>query len=159
MKGVLEKFKDVLTDLPGTTNLIKHTIKVNTTDPIRFKGYQVPFNTENLVKEEIEKMLRMKIIEPSSAPYSSPIVMVIKPGKTPRFYVDFRQLNKLTVFDAEPLPNIESMLIKFAGSVYFSKIDLTKGYWQVPMDKESKDFTSFQSPMDCLDLAKCRSVL
>ena len=146
VKGVLEKFKDVLTDLPGTTNLIKHTIKVNTTDPIRFKGYQVPFNTEDLVKEEIEKMLKMKIIEPSSAPYSSPIVMVIKPGKTPRFCVDFRQLNKLTVFDAEPLPNIESMLVKFAGSVYFSKIDLTKGYWQVPMDNESKDFTSFQSP-------------
>ena len=96
--------------LTGTTNLIKHTIKVNTTDPIRFKGYQVPFNTEDLVKEEIEKMLRMKIIEPSSAPYSSPIVMVIKPGKTPRFCVDFRQLNKLTVFDAEPLPNIESTL-------------------------------------------------
>ena len=146
VERVLEEFKDVLTDRPGTTNLIKHNIKVNTTDPIRFKGYQVPFNTEDLVKEEIEKMLKMEIIEPSSAPYSSPIVMVIKPGKTPRFCVDFRQLNKLTVFDAEPLPNIESMLGKFAGSVYFSKIDLTKGYWQVPMDNESKDFTSFQSP-------------
>ena len=68
VKEDLEKFKNVLTDLPGTTNLTKHTINVNTTDPIRFKGYQVPFNAEDLVKEEIEKMLRMKIIEPSSAP-------------------------------------------------------------------------------------------
>ena len=55
VKGVLEKFKDVLTDLPGTTTLIKHTIKVNTTDPIRFKGYQVPFNTEDLVKKRLRK--------------------------------------------------------------------------------------------------------
>jgi RNase H-like domain found in reverse transcriptase/Reverse transcriptase (RNA-dependent DNA polymerase)/Integrase zinc binding domain/Integrase core domain len=146
IKRVLETFMDVLTDMPGTTNLVKHKIKVNTSDPIRFKGHQVPYKTQDLVKQEIDKMLSMKIIEPSSAPYSSPIVMVIKPDKTPRFCIDFRLLNRLTIFDAEPLPNIDSMLVKFAGSVYFSKIDLTKGYWQVPMDEESKDFTSFQSP-------------
>jgi len=91
-------------------------------------------------------MLSMKIIEPSSAPYSSLIVMVIKPDKSPRFCTDVRQLNQLTVFGAEPLPNIESMLIKFAGSVYFLDLDLSKGYWQVPLDVKSKDFTSFQSP-------------
>ena len=57
--------------------------------------------------------------------------------------MDYRKVNKLTVFDAEPMTNPEEIFSKMQKSKYFSKMDLSKGYWQVNMEDASKDMTSF----------------
>ena len=57
-----------------------------------------------------------------------------------------RQLNKRTVFDAEPMPSADKIYAKLSGDKYFSKIDLRKGYWQIKMDTASKDKTAFATP-------------
>ena len=56
-----------------------------------------------------------------------------------------RGINKITVFDAEPVPNVDEMLTKFSGYSYFSRSDLAKGYWQVPLKKSARDKTAFQT--------------
>ena len=144
---LLKKYKDVLTDLPGKTNLEKHEIKLTSCDPIRTKGYPVPFHTKEVLEKEVRDMLELDVIEPSNSPYSSPVVLVTKPDKTIRVCIDYRKLNKVTVFDAEPMPNMESVFSRLAGYKYLSKFDLTKGYWQVPLAKASKELTAFETPL------------
>ena len=105
VKELLEEFKDVLTDIPGETNLIEHKINLTSDQPIRTKQYPLPFAMSQTVKEETKKMLEMGIVEPSSSPYLSPVVLVKKSDQTVRFCIDFRTLDKITVYDAEPIPN------------------------------------------------------
>ena len=138
VESLCDSFRDVLTDIPGTTNLVKHKIELTSSDPIRLKQYPIPFNTESIIREEVEKMLQLNVIEPSSSPYSAPIVLARKKDGTNRFCIDFRKLNNITVFDAEPMPNPDSIFSKLTGKRYVTKIDLRKGYWQVPMEDESK---------------------
>ena len=76
-------------------------------------------------------MLKMNIIEPSDSAFSSPIVMVRKKDETFRFCIDMRALNRITIFDTQPLPCIQDIFAKLSGQKFFSSLDLSKGYWQV----------------------------
>ena len=127
VKSVLQDFIDVLTDVPGLTNILEHKILTNTDTPVRLKPYPFPYAMNEVVKEEVESMLQQGFIEPSESPYSSPIVIIKKKDGSNRFCIDMRALNNITVFDAEPIPNTEVMFTKLAGCKYFSKLDLSKG--------------------------------
>jgi hypothetical protein len=98
---------------------------------------------KDVIDKEIESMLALNIIEPSTAPYASPIVIVKKPDGSNRVCVDFRNLNRISVFDPEPLPQMEDIFSELSGSRYFSKFDFSKGYWQVAMKTEDRDLTTF----------------
>ena len=101
-------------------------------------------------KDEVRDVINLDIVEPSESPYCSPVLIVKKKDKTNRFCIDFRTLNKITVFDAEPMPNMEEIFTKIAGHKYISKLDLTKGYWQIPLTKNAKQYTAFQTPLGLL---------
>ena len=146
MKKILQEFPDVFTDLPGKTDLVECDIKLTSTDPVKVKQYPMPYSMTEEVKKEVQQMEKMGVIEHSESPYSFPIVMVKKKDGTNRCCIDFRQLNRITLFDAEPMPNAEEMFAKLAGHKYFSRLDLTKGYWQVPMSDKSKKLTAFSTP-------------
>ena len=64
---------------------------------------------------EIQDMLDLGVIEPSISPYSSPIVLVPKKDGSVRFCIDFRKLNKVTEFDAEPKPKMEEIINRMSG--------------------------------------------
>ena len=83
------------------------------------------------METEIQEMLYLGVIELSVSPYSLPIVLVPKKDGSVWFCIDFRTLNKIIKYDAEPMPNMEEVINKLSGHKYFSKIDLSKGYWQV----------------------------
>ena len=91
----------------------------------------------SLNQSEIQDMLDLGVIEPSISPYSSPIVLVPKKDGSVRFCIDFRKLNKVTEFDAEPMPNMEEIINRMSGHKYFTKMDLSKGYWQVGLTERS----------------------
>ena len=115
-------------------------------EPVRTKQYPLPFSMTETIKEETLKMLDMNIVEPSESPYMPPVVLVKKSDQSIRFCIDFRNLNKLTVFDAEPIPNPGEIFSKLANSKYFTKFDLSKGYWQIRLTKGSKEKTAFGIP-------------
>lgn len=143
---LLQKHTRILTDIPGRTNVLEHNIKTTTSQPVRKRMYPIPFKLEQVVKDEIEAMLRLGVIEFSDSPYNSPFLLVKKSDGSVRFCIDFRALNAITVFDAEPIPDQEEMFNNFAGKVYFTELDLTKGYWQLPLSDDSKDLTAFSTP-------------
>ncbi|XP_047482831.1 uncharacterized protein LOC125034845 [Penaeus chinensis] len=144
-RGILQAFGDVLTDVPGKTEL-EYNIELTVPEIIRVKPYPLPYRLEEDVKNELRSMLEIGIIEPSDSDYSTPILVVPKKDGNRRLCLDFRKLNKITKFDAEPMCDAEAIFCKIGGSKYFSKIDLTKGYWQIPLTKESRKFTAFSTP-------------
>ncbi|XP_070180343.1 uncharacterized protein [Littorina saxatilis] len=138
----------MMTTDPGTTGLEEHSVKVTTDKPIHLKPYPMPFTTREVIEKEVRSMLELGVIEPSTSAYSSPIVLVKKKDGTNRFCIDFRALNRITVFDAEPIPDIEELFARLSQSRFFTKIDLAKGYWQIPMATQDKHKTAFQTPLE-----------
>ena len=88
-------------------------------------------------------MLEQKIIEPSSSPWLSPVVLVKKKDGTLRFCIDFRKLNNITKKNVYPIPRINDTLDSLSGSKFFSALDLASGYWQIPMDPTTKEKSAF----------------
>ena len=143
VQELINGFSDVLTDLPGRTNLAEFSVHLTTSQPVKSKAYQTPYALRDKVKQEIEAMLRMGVIEQSESAYASPIVMVRKSDGKMRFCIDYRKLNAITIFDPEPIPNIEDLLVQISSGKYFTKLDLAKGYWQIPVAVKDRDKTAF----------------
>ena len=76
------------------------------------------------VRKFLEENLKKRFIKASSAPYLSPIMLAVKPGRGVRFCVDYRRLNKLTVKDAYLIPLIEKTLAQLKNAKVFPKIDI-----------------------------------
>ena len=74
-------------------------------------------------------------------------MVVQKKDGSNRICVDYRKLNSTTKFDAYPMPRIDEMLDTVGKSNYLTTLDLTKGYWQVPMSQDDKAKTAFISPL------------
>ena len=88
-------------------------------------------------------MLEKGIIEKSTSPWASPIVIVPKKNGERRFCIDLRKVNSVTKRDEHPLPRIDDMLDIFNGSEWFTSLDLASGYWQIEMDEKDKEKTAF----------------
>ena len=146
VKRLLGSYQDVLTDLPGKTSLGSHSIRLKSDEPVRLKPYPLPHARRDVIREETKKMLDLGVIEHSESPYASPIVLVKKSDGTNRFCIDFRKLNRITIFDAEPMPNPDEIFACLSTARFFSKLDLSKGYWQIPLTEQDKEKTAFLTP-------------
>ena len=141
-----KKYKDVLQDVPGRTTLVQHDIPTGDAVPIRLPPYQLAHHSQEVVREEIRTFLDQGIIRPSKSPWAAPIVLVKKKDGTQRMCVDYRKLNKVTVNDPYPLPNIEELIANLGSSRFITTLDLTKGYYQVPVTPKHQEKTAFVTP-------------
>lgn len=114
--------------------------------PFKEAPRRVPLFKREILDQEIGKLLDQGIIEKSSSPWSSQLVLVQKKDKSWRVCVDYRRLNAKTIKDAYPIPRIDDNLDALAGSVWFSSLDLNMAYHQVPMSNEDKEKTAFATP-------------
>ena len=127
----------------GRTNIVKHKINTGTHDPVKQPPRRLPVSMQEEVKGHIADMLQRGVIEPSTSPWSSAIVLVKKKDGSTRFCIDYRRLNSATVKDAYPLPRIDESLDQLRGARWFSTLDLNAGYWQVEMDPADRPKTAF----------------
>ena len=127
----------------GRTNLIKHSIDTGNEHPIRQPCRRVPPARREQARGLIKDMLQKNIIQPSSSPWASPVVLVGKKDGSLRFCVDYRKLNAITRKDAYPLPRVDDSLEALSGSRWFSTLDLLSGYWQVEIDEKDRPKTAF----------------
>ncbi|XP_072170068.1 uncharacterized protein [Diadema setosum] len=147
IRRLLCEYQDVFTDVPKKSSIAECKIHLTTDEPVRSPPYRVPQALQGEIQKEVEMMMKLGVIEPSDSPYGHPIVMVKKPDGTNRFCIDFRRLNKVTVFDPEPMPVQQDLFASLAKSKYFSKLDLSKGYWQLPLRDSDKAKTAFLTPI------------
>ena len=130
----------------GKTDLVRHEIDTRDHRPVKQPPRRIPPHHREQVEELIEDMLRKDVIERSSSPWASPIVLVKKKDGSLRFCVDYRRLNAITEKDAYPLPRIDDTISAFNGAQWFSTLDLTSGYWQVGMSDDAKRKAAFCVP-------------
>ena len=90
-------------------------------------------------------MLDMGIVESSTSPYLSPFALVKKSDCIVRYCIDCRNLHTTTLYHAKPMQNPEEIFSKLATSKHFTKIDLSKGYWQIRLTDDSKGKTAFST--------------
>ncbi|CAK1603696.1 unnamed protein product [Parnassius mnemosyne] len=127
------------------TGLVQHKINTGQELPIRQRPRRLPVAREKEVETMIEGMVKDGVIEPSSSPWCSPVVLVKKKDSSMRFCVDYRRLNDVTKKDSYPLPRIDDTLDMLTGVKWFSTLDLKSGYWQVEIDPKDKEKTAFST--------------
>ena len=131
----------------GETAILQHEIRlIPGATPIRLPAYRIPHARRKVLEDEITGMLRSGIITPSTSEWSSPLLLVPKSDGSFRPVVDFRALNDLTVDECFPVPALEEVLRSIKSNTkIFSSIDLAKGYFQIPLEPNSRHITAFSS--------------
>ena len=142
----------------GHTNATKHKIVLKDPDTPPFKEHfcRILPPQLNEVREHLKLMLDAGVIWPSNSPWCNAVMLVRKKDGSLRFCIDFRKLNSLTVKDSHLLPCICETLENLTGAAHYSTFDMNSGFWQVPMDKESKQYTAFT--LGSMGLYECESM-
>ena len=125
---VLLSYPNVIATTPGRITLVQHYITIGDAVPVQQKPYQIPYSQRESVKQELDQMLKARVIRPSTSPWASPIILVTKKDGSVRFCVDYRKLNKVARFDAYPMPRIEELIDTVGPAKVISTLDLAKGY-------------------------------
>ncbi|KRX79159.1 Transposon Ty3-I Gag-Pol polyprotein [Trichinella sp. T6] len=106
------------------TSLVTHRIETGEAQPIKQPPSRLPVAQRSVMERLVGQMLESGVIEPTSGPWSSPVVLVRKKDGLPRFCVDYRRLN-----------------------AWFSTLDLASGYWLVEVAEPDREKTAFSTPM------------
>ncbi|KAH8318247.1 hypothetical protein KR059_000694, partial [Drosophila kikkawai] len=114
----------------GKTNLLSHEIDVGEAKPIKQRHFPVSPAVEKLLYAEIDRMLEMEVIEESQSAWSSPVVLVQKPGKV-RLCLDSRKVNAVTTKDTYPLPQIDGILSRLPKAMFISSLNLKDANYSV----------------------------
>ena len=154
ISAVLDEFPDVLSESPGCTSTLMHDIEICSTERVKPRLYPIPIHLKPYFEEEVDQLLQQGVIQPSTSPHRSPIVMVKKANGSYRMAIDFRALNSVTVFHAEPITTMTEDIHKFYGSKYFSELDLTKAYYQVPLTDRAKPLTAFPTHKGLMEFCR-----
>ncbi|GFX82080.1 retrovirus-related Pol polyprotein from transposon 17.6 [Trichonephila clavipes] len=146
LKQVITKNKDVFSPDPGTTHLMRMDIELISDKPIKTKPYRMSPRQINILREEIKRLLELGVIEIGQSDYTSPLILVESPNKDPRPCVDYRRLNEITRAEFFPLPNMEEIVEKVSAAPYVTLMDLSKGYFQIPLTPRAQRYAAFVTP-------------
>ena len=113
-------------------------------DPVRLEAAKAYF----------QEMVEAGICRRSDSPWASPLHMVMKPDGSYHPCGDFRQLNTWTVKSCYSLPNLHDFSAKLAGMKFFTMVDLTKAFWQVPVHRESIPKTAVITPFGTFEFLR-----
>ncbi|CAF3221850.1 unnamed protein product [Rotaria sp. Silwood2] len=141
---LIHKFPDVFNEQPGRTKKLQHQINlVSDAQPFNSPPFRYAPTRKQVIEQNLNEMLDQGIISPSTSPWASPVILVPKKDGSLRFCIDYRKLNAVTIRDAYPLPRIDDTLDSLQQAKFVSTLDLRSGYWQVEMNKDSRQKTAF----------------
>lgn len=114
--------------------------------PIATKSRRYSQEDSEFIDKEVTRLLDEGIVEPSHSPWRAQVVVTKDENHKKRLAIDYSQtINRFTLLDAFPLPNISDMVNKIANYRVFSTIDLRSAYHQVPLKNEDKPYTAFEA--------------
>jgi transposase InsO family protein len=146
LTDILIEYEDIFSkdkmDIGCVKNVVHH---IDTGDalPVACAPRRVPQGVEDKVDELVEQLVKHNIIRPSTSPWNAPIVVVRKKDGDIRLCVDYRRLNAVTRRPIFPIPEAQQLFDTLDGARYFSCLDLSQGYHQVPVATEDIQKTAF----------------
>lgn len=143
LEVLLSTYASIFSNEPGCTDLMQHDIELETERPVCAKPYRMSPRQTEILKTEVSKMLELGVIEVGESDFTSPLILVEVPGKEARPCIDYRRLNKVTRTQFFPLPNLEQRIETVSAARYISLLDLTRGYWQIPLSKRAQRYAAF----------------
>ena len=125
----------------------EHTVDTGDHPPIRAKPRPLSQEKQKCLREILDNLSRTHMIRPSRSVWASGIVMVRKKDGSWRMCMDFRPINRIATCCQFPLPRINDLFMSLRGSMYFSALDLAKGFHQIPLAEDSKAKLAFVTPL------------
>jgi len=148
MQGVMQDFSDVFMEpssLPPSKK-IDHSIPLKEgTAPVNVRLYHYAHYQKDEIEKQVQEMLNSGLVQPSTSPFSSPVLLVKKKDGNWCFCTNYRALNAATIKDRFPIPTIEDMLDELYGASYFTKLDLRARYHQVRVSPPDIPKTAFRT--------------
>jgi hypothetical protein len=146
---ILDKYPKVFevpTALPPSRGEHDHSIPLlSGHQPLNLRPYIYPFSQKNEIENMVQELLEAGVILPSTSPYSSPVVMVLKKEGTWCMCPNFWALNNLIIKDKFPIPVIDDLYDELQGACVFTKLDLRSGYHQIRMKEANILKTAFRT--------------
>ena len=147
--SLVKEFSDIFSksewDL-GKCDVTKHGIEVEPgSKPVKIPNRRMPLHRKEDLQKKTDVFLEKELITPCHSPYSAPAMLVPKKNGKLRLVIDYRQLNKQTIKSTWPIPLIEEIFHTLEGSAYLTSIDMSAGFYQVPMEVSSQDYTAFST--------------
>jgi hypothetical protein len=127
----------------GYTTLIECEIDPLDKTPVQIRPYKLAFEEQREAAKILEQLLKEKAIARSHSDWAAPAFLVPKPNGGWRLVTDLRLLNQRCRDWKMPLPAIEDVFQKLGDSALFCVMDITKGFWNVPISPESRKYTAF----------------
>ena len=131
---------------------VEHYIKTNG-PPVHSRYRRLRPELHQIDKDAFTEMEKMGVCSKAASPWASPLHMTPKKDGTWRPCGDYRRLNLITEPDHYAMPNISDLTSSISTSRVFSKLDLLKGYFQVPVNRDDVPKTAITTPFrTCLSL-------
>ncbi|KAA0041085.1 uncharacterized protein E6C27_scaffold477G00590 [Cucumis melo var. makuwa] len=146
--SVLDQFMDVFEwpdKLPPKRDIEHHIHLKEGTDPINVRPYRYCYHQKEEMEKLVREMLSSGVIQPSTSPFSSLVLLVKKKDGSWCFYVDYRAVNNSTIPNKFPIPVVEELFDELCGASLISKIDLKSGYHHIQMADEDIENTAFRT--------------
>ena len=143
---VLQQYDSLFILNPNELGKIKTPpahIEVTDPQPVRGPMYRYPEKAKDIIAKLLQEMEEKGVIEPSTAAWLSPIVLVSKPDGSKRLCLDYRGVNKKLATDIYPLPRLEELVEMASGNKFYVTLDLKEAYFQVELEENSRDITTF----------------
>ena len=146
---VVREFPDVFPDdiagLPSERE-VEFTIDlIPGTEPISIPPYRMAHAELRELKAQLEELLSKGFIRPSISPWGAPVLFVKKKDGSLRLFIDYRQLNRVTIRNQYPLPRIDQLFDQLQGSRVYSKIDLRSRYHLLRVQEIDLPKTAFRT--------------
>ncbi|XP_076067760.1 uncharacterized protein LOC143040567 [Oratosquilla oratoria] len=125
---------------------VEYDIETNGARSIHQRPYRLNAFKKEYVREEVQRLQKVSIVEPSSSSWASPVVLVPKPDGSMRLCVDYRKVNAVTEPDSYPLPRIDDVIDDVGRAQWVTKLDLLQGYYQVRLSERSRAISTFITP-------------
>jgi hypothetical protein len=144
--SILDEYPEVFKSIGCLPGSVKITLKMDA-EPVIEACRNIPFQIAPQLKEVLERMVSLEIIEPVKEPteWVNAMHVVVKPNKL-RICLDPRNLNQAIRREHFKLPTREEISAKFANCQVYSKLDASKGFWQMKLDEESSKLCTFITP-------------